>query len=274
MTPLVTRLATPLVTPLVTAHAGCMGTAPNSRASILAAFASRSDIVEVDIRVTKDGVVVLAHDDRLALSSGKKARVAELAWNEVQAASASSMGGEDGAPETVMRLETFLDLATELEGKAGRGLTTILNLDAKDCEAIRAAAPVLRARGLESRVLFSGLGMEGIALAAATIPDFSYLFNADAVVPLGGGEFGDMERACSLSRAHGCGGINLEWTRASSPFVDYAAKKGLRVMLWTVDEEADMRIALSFRPHSITTNRPDLLAALMATSRREETHVL
>jgi hypothetical protein len=45
-------------------------------------------------------------------------------------------------------------------------------------------------------------------------------------------------------------------------------------MLWTVDEVADMRIALSFRPHSITTNRPDLLAVLMATSRREEAHVL
>ncbi len=258
------------MTPLVTAHAGCLGTVPNSRASILAAFASRSDIVEVDIRATKDGVVVLTHDDELAMPGGDRVKIEDLAWEEVRAVSARPGFGA----ESMMSLECFLDLVAELDGSVSPGGEPMLNLDAKESAAMLAAAAILRARGIESRIIFSGLGIEGIAVAAGEIPEFRYLFNADAVVPPGGGQLSDIERACSLARKNGCGGINLEWTRGSAIFVERAAGHGLPVMLWTVDDETDMKTVLSFGPNSITTNRPDLLAALIAKSRGEETHVL
>ncbi len=254
--------------PLVTAHAGCMGTVANSRASIVAAFASRADIVEVDIRATKDGIVVLTHDDTIPLPGGGRVRVEDLAWEEIRAASAP--GGEEG----VMRLEMLFDLTGELDRTMRPGRRTVLNLDAKEPSALLVAALLLRARGMESEVIFSGLEIGEIAIAHERLPDFRYLFNADALVPAGRARSGDMDRVCSLASEHGCSGINLEWTRGSAAFVEYARNRGLPVMLWTVDRDEDMRTVLSYGPHSITTNHPDLLAALIGSSGKEKCNVL
>ena len=47
---------------VITAHSGCEGTPPNSRAHILAAIASGAEMVEVDIR-QRDGLLYLSHDE-------------------------------------------------------------------------------------------------------------------------------------------------------------------------------------------------------------------
>jgi myo-inositol-1(or 4)-monophosphatase len=47
---------------VITAHSGCEGTAPNSRAHILAAIASGAEMVEVDIR-ERNGLLYLSHDE-------------------------------------------------------------------------------------------------------------------------------------------------------------------------------------------------------------------
>ena len=47
---------------VITAHSGCEGTPPNSRAHILAAIASGAEMVEVDIR-ERDGLLYLSHDE-------------------------------------------------------------------------------------------------------------------------------------------------------------------------------------------------------------------
>src|SRR5688500_19729358 len=58
------RLADPR--PLVIAHRGCWRQpAENSLAAIAACAALGVDMVEIDLRQTKDGVIVLLHDDSL-----------------------------------------------------------------------------------------------------------------------------------------------------------------------------------------------------------------
>ncbi|OQP06094.1 hypothetical protein B1691_17245, partial [Geobacillus sp. 47C-IIb] len=51
--------------PLITAHTGCMNTPPNSIESILEGIKAGADIIEVDVRATKDGVAVLLHDEKI-----------------------------------------------------------------------------------------------------------------------------------------------------------------------------------------------------------------
>lgn len=236
--------------PYITAHAGCMDTIPNSRESILAAFASESDIVEVDVRVTRNGVIVLSHDESLNISPGGKIDVKKLSWEDVERYSA--------APgPAILRLEAFLDLAAECGGNK------VLNLDIKDPSALHEASAIIKSRRLEESVLFSGLGTEGIKIARKEMPGLTYFFNADEMMPISSTQPKDMDAACELASRYGCRGINLEWTRASSSFVEYAKNKGLLVMLWTVDTEEEMLTALSYKPNSLTTNYPHLLAGLI-----------
>ncbi len=236
---------------LVTAHAGCLGTVPNSMANIQAALASEADLVEVDLRATRDGVVVLAHDDSLETGGGR-ARIGDLDWEELR--KLPHPGGE------WLRLETVLDLA------AGRD--RVLNLDAKELAAMILASRLLRSRGMATDAVFSGLDSVGIRVARENLPGFRYLFNADAEVGEGGeGEGGEgtagIAAVCALASASGACGVNLPWTRISASLVDYARRRCLPVLAWTVDDGADMAKALGTGVYSITTHRPDILAELI-----------
>lgn len=58
---------------VITAHSGCEGTPSNSREHILAAIASGSEMIEVDVRIC-DGVLYLSHDETTDIASQVKLR--------------------------------------------------------------------------------------------------------------------------------------------------------------------------------------------------------
>ena len=47
---------------MITAHSGCEGTAPNSREFLLHALTTGADALEIDIRRSSDGILILSHD--------------------------------------------------------------------------------------------------------------------------------------------------------------------------------------------------------------------
>ncbi len=249
--------------PLITAHAGCQGTEPNSRESIVAAYNSPADIVEVDVRASMDGVVFLMHDNALAPSGRESVPLENLSWNEIQQTALSGQQSE------MLSFEAFCDLVERLEHGASQSASTkrpLFNLDIKDPSALPATATTVRSRRLQHRVIFSGLDERGIALAALCIPDLSYFFNADSFLPDQNqtkSEEARIEEACSLALLYGCRGINLEWTKASAALVRSIHERGLFVMLWTVDEEPALKRILEYGPDSITTHYPDRLARLV-----------
>ena len=244
------------IRPLITAHAGCMGTVPNSPESLEVAFASGADIVEVDVRVTRDGVAVLAHDESLALRNGGRALVRDLDWDEIRLSAAVSEGG-------ILRLESLFDYSAGPAAASALGRGVLFNLDIKENLALPAAGAFVSNRALSESVVFSGLDRKGIEVARELLPGFRYFFNADEFLPTDGRRGPGVAEACSLAMEFGCCGNNLEWTRASFELMRFAEKSGLPVALWTVDREKDMRIALAYSPDSVTTNRPDLLATLI-----------
>jgi glycerophosphoryl diester phosphodiesterase len=243
--------------PVIAAHAGCMGTKPNSREAIVAALSSAAQVVEVDIRATKDGAVVLAHDDSLRLEHGRRAELKSILLRDVLRHAA---GSGEAAP---LELDELFDLVAELGATLRPGRAAVLNLDVKETAVLPRAATLVRRRGLEGSVFFSGLEREGIEAAMEQLSGLRYLFNADELLPAGGAREEDMAEACSLASRYGCCGINLEWTRASRALVEAARSRGLPVTLWTVDREEDMKVVLDYGPDAMTTNRPDLLDALI-----------
>lgn len=243
--------------PWITAHAGCMGTIPNSRESFVAAFSSKADIIEADIRSTRDGIPVLTHDDSFSCNGSAPIKVGALDWGELLALV------DSGQAEGIMRLETYLDLAAELDRALRGGGSSVLNLDIKESASLGAVARIVRERGLGSTVLFSGIKADGLAEARKALAGLRYLFNADASLIAAENPEEGCRRVCAIATEFGCAGINLEWTNASAEFVRRAAMAGFPVMLWTVDKAEDMKTALAYDPDSITTNRPDTLARLL-----------
>lgn len=132
---------------LVAAHRGAWSWAPeNSLAAIDEAVAHGADIVECDVRATRDDVLVLLHDstvDRMATLSGK---VAELSWAELRQARLKAGAGGTAAAVTSLRLAT---LSEALECARDR---IVVNIDTKVAALADRVAQAVISAGMADQV--------------------------------------------------------------------------------------------------------------------------
>lgn len=105
--------------PMITAHTGCDGSVPNTITSAIVGLRLGADAVEVDVRVTSDGHVVLSHDDSVSLVDGRIVSIRETDLATIAALR---------VPHT---LPTIDDLFDAVLGGAG-----LINLDIKDEAAL------------------------------------------------------------------------------------------------------------------------------------------
>lgn len=113
-------------TPAVTAHRGSSKEAPeNTLAAIELAASQMADYAEIDVRSTKDGVVVLMHDDNLRRTTGVDMNIWELTYEQVQSLDAGSWLSPEFAGEKIPTLDEVIKYA---DGKI------MLNIEIKTSE--------------------------------------------------------------------------------------------------------------------------------------------
>ncbi|NPV63827.1 MAG: glycerophosphodiester phosphodiesterase [Methanotrichaceae archaeon] len=119
-------------------HRGARAHFPeNTLKSIRAAAQCRADMVEVDVRLSKDGVLVLMHDETVDRTTNGQGRVEELSLDEMQSldcggervptlSEAAALTEELGLGLVVEMKEEGLEalVAKELEGRRGEFLVT------------------------------------------------------------------------------------------------------------------------------------------------------
>jgi glycerophosphoryl diester phosphodiesterase len=115
--------------PVWIAHRGASAECPeNTLAAVRRAIELGAPMIEVDCRLTRDGAVVLLHDDTLERTTNGRGRVEELSLREVRALDAGSWFGRAFRGEPVPTLEELLEcvgdaaaLNLELKGDADPG---------------------------------------------------------------------------------------------------------------------------------------------------------
>ncbi len=124
---IVDRLLEPTSGVLVVAHRACWRQAPeNSVEAIEACVLSGIDMVEIDVRRTRDGHLVLMHDDTVDRTTNGAGSVSELTLAEVSALRLRSGMGGDGSTLTESRVPTLEQAMASARGRI------LVNLDAKD----------------------------------------------------------------------------------------------------------------------------------------------
>lgn len=98
--------------PKLVGHRGASALAPeNTMASFKRALADGADIVELDVRVTADGVVIVMHDDTVDRTTDGSGGVSELTLEEIQGLDAGSWFHPRFAGEPVPTLAEVLGWA-------------------------------------------------------------------------------------------------------------------------------------------------------------------
>jgi glycerophosphoryl diester phosphodiesterase len=132
---------------LVTAHRAAHDVHPeNSMAAIERAIALGVDIIEIDVRLTKDGVPVLMHDDTVDRMTNGKGKVKELGFAQVEQL---RLKGSDGKL-TDMRVPTLSEALRAAEGKI------LIDLDLKTGDVEPTISRVIETGTLDQSLFFNG----------------------------------------------------------------------------------------------------------------------
>jgi myo-inositol-1(or 4)-monophosphatase len=220
----------------VTAHRGDSSRfRENTLPAIRFAIAAGADFVEIDVRVSRDGKVVVLHDSTLLRLWGLDRAVDDVDLDEIQ-----RLGfGDERIPLLSEVLELFRDCSA----------TLLVDMEE---EAPAAAASVVVAA---SGVTVSWCGnLEGMRTVRSLDAD------ASVWLPWDKRETPPAELLAELRPEF----VNSEFIVLTPKFVDAIHAAGSRVACWTVDEDEDMRWVLELGVDSITTNRLEMLQAIVA----------
>ncbi len=217
---------------LVLAHRGLVGPdrPENTLAAVAAALAAGADGVEVDLRLTADGVLALSHDADLRRLAGVPLPVVSSSWADL--ASAALRGGVQ-----LCRLEDLLGLA------AGRRVVLEVKAPPPGSDAARRTAATL-ARVLDGPGRGQGPEVTVSSFAAPLLRQVRLLLEPGSGVrtALLGHPW---ETAVSvLRRAVADGHDEMHphvGTVLGSPVVAAAHDAGLAVVPWTVNDSRDVR---------------------------------
>jgi glycerophosphoryl diester phosphodiesterase len=103
--------------PFTSAHRGFSAAAPeNTMAALERAWKAGATVAEIDVRLSRDGELVLMHDRDLQRTTDGSGRLAEKTWDELRRLDAGRWFAESFAGERIPRLEDVLIWA---KGKIG-----------------------------------------------------------------------------------------------------------------------------------------------------------
>jgi glycerophosphoryl diester phosphodiesterase len=243
---------------LLTGHRGAAAYARgNSLASFLRALEMGADILECDVRMTRDRALVLAHDGIV----GQGRAVARIAW-ETEASLRA-------------REPDLLSLADLLALVRERGV--LLNVDLKAPEAEVALIGMLSAHDLLHRTVVTSRASYQLRRLRALAPALRLGISKGSSPPRG--PRGAPEWAALVSqrpllprllpdilyRAR-ADAAYLQFRLITPPLVAALHRAGFGLYAWTVDRPDDAERLIGWGVDGITTNRPDCIRPLMRTS--------
>jgi glycerophosphoryl diester phosphodiesterase len=229
--------------PLVIAHRGSSGERPeNTLPAYALAVEQRADMIEIDLHRTRDGAIVIAHDECLpGLPGGRE--IGECTFAEVR----SLANGEHRVPSLDEVLDGFgARIPFNLEIKVG-GRGAYPEIEAETLAA-------LEARGLGPSILFSSFDDGVLHRLRETDPNARIGVLVSGRAP---------ERWLERCAEVGAEAVHFWKWLATAPAVDAAHRAGLAVYVYTVDEPAEMRSLLDRGCDGLFTNFPLRMRALV-----------
>ncbi|MEW1698634.1 glycerophosphodiester phosphodiesterase [Streptomyces sp. NPDC091278] len=210
----------------------------NTLRSISSAVERGADAVEIDVRLTKDGVPVLLHDDTLERLWGHERRLADL----TRAQLAELTRG--GVPTLREALLTAGDKRL------------MLDLPGGDENSVRTIVGTVRECGAGERVYYCAGAVAMLQVRAAD-PAAEIALTWNSLVP--------PRRA--LLDAVRPRWLNYRFGLVSEELTDRLHRDGLLVSVWTADTRRTMRKLIMKGVDSVTTNRVDALTDVLRKAR-------
>ena len=233
------------VAPVVTAHRGYSAAAPeNTLPAFQLAIDQGCEWAELDVQMTRDGVVMVTHDTSLRRCTGRNENIYDLTYNEVRKLDAGRWFGQKYTGAKVPTLEEVLDQC--------KGLIQ-LNIEIKP----NAATPELEAetiriiyeKGFEHDCVITSQSYDTLCKIKELAPEIQTGY----ILALGVGSYYDLPAADFFS---------VESTFITPGMVQQIHLRGKTISAWTVNRQEDASDLLSLGVDDIITDKPEMVQQL------------
>lgn len=234
--------------PMLIGHRGAAGLAPeNTIASFAKAIEIGVDAVELDVRASRDGQVVVIHDDAVDRTTNGGGKVADLPAAEIRGLDAGGWFGPKYAGQKVPLLREALEF---IRGAA------VCCVEIKELGLAREIADIVKKAGASDdvRVLsfMPEYGFESKRLSFG-LPFVMLAAPSREEVETDPGAW--VRRAIEAEAT----ALSLQFRGIVPHLVSEAHAAGLEVWAWTVNELGDMLHLAEMGVDAIASDRPDIL---------------
>ncbi len=234
--------------PLVFAHRGGSALAPENTVEAFAnGLALGADGIELDVHLSRDGVVVVHHDATVDRTTKGSGAVAALTAAELDR----------------LHVPALADVLARF-----RDARVIIELKVNSAEMAAAVVDVVRRADAVDRVCLGSFGVRVLRAARALEPAMATsaareevrwaLYRSWVGWPMPRGAY------VGFQVPEFAGATRV----VSRRFVDAAHRAGHGVQVWTVDTEEAARRLLSFGVDALITDRPNLIVPVVAATRQ------
>lgn len=231
--------------PLVLGHRGASGYAPeNTIESFKMALDMNADGIELDVQMSKDGVLVIIHDELIDRTSNGKGWVKDYTFEELR--SFNFNNHKEGYEFcNIPTLEEVLELF--------KGTGKLINIEIKSNiinypDIVKKTIDMVRKHEMQDQVLYSSFNHQSCLEVEAYDPDayVGFLY-----------EDGFLNVPEYVRENNGDALHPALYFLLDPLYMPRARKNGLEVNVWTINEEYQMELGCKLGITSIITNYPD-----------------
>lgn len=229
------------------AHRGASGYAPeNTLEAFRLAKEMGADGIELDVHLSKDGEVVVIHDETLDRTSNGHGKLRDYTLAELKKFSVHNRM-EKYKGVQIPTLKEVLDLVKDSSMKVNIELKTGIywyeGIEEKTMD-------IVKTMGMEDRVIYSSFNHYSIqkVLEQNSHAETAYLFS-DVIL--------NVEK---YAKETGVKGLHpAVYHLKMADFLETYLKSGLKVRVWTVNNKEDIKMFMDAGVNAVITNYPDII---------------
>lgn len=206
-------------------------------------------MVEFDVKLSRDGVAVLLHDDDVDRTTDGQGPARDKTYAELAQLDAGSWHSPAYAGEPVPAFAAVARYAVANGMACNVEIKPCPGREAETGEAVARLAQEFWA-GVRKRPLLSSFSEEALAAAQAAAPGLPRALLVESVP-------GDW---LARLRQYGCVGLNINQRDASPELIGAVHEAGYRIAAWTVNDPDRARLLFSWGMDAIFTDQLALIA--------------